>query len=62
MTEQPISSRARVLPLVVLLVALLIWSGLSLLRVFPESVFPSPLAVAKGHLARTDLGDGNATE
>jgi NitT/TauT family transport system permease protein len=32
----------------VLLAALLIWLALSLLKVFPESVFPSPMAVAKG--------------
>ena len=56
MSEQPISSSARVLPLAVLLVALLIWSALSLLGVFPESVFPSPLAVAKGFVEETRNG------
>ena len=56
MIEQPISARARVLPLAVLLGALLIWAGLSLLRVFPESVFPSPLAVAKGFVEETRSG------
>ena len=56
MTEQPISSRARVLPLAVLLGALLIWSGLSLLKIFPESVFPSPLAVAKGFVEEARSG------
>jgi NitT/TauT family transport system permease protein len=48
MTEEPASAKTRVLPLVVLLVALLLWSALSLLKVFPESIFPSPLAVARG--------------
>jgi NitT/TauT family transport system permease protein len=41
-------SKARLLPVLVLFAALLIWSALSLLKVFPESVFPSPLAVARG--------------
>jgi NitT/TauT family transport system permease protein len=48
MTEKPISSAAGLLPIVVLLVAIAVWSALWLLQVFPESVFPSPLAVAKG--------------
>jgi NitT/TauT family transport system permease protein len=48
MTEEPASAKTRVLPLVVLLVALFLWSALSLLKVFPESIFPSPLAVARG--------------
>lgn len=34
--------------MLVLLTALAIWSLLTWLRVFPESVFPSPIAVAKG--------------
>ena len=48
MTEKPLASKTRLLPLVVLFVAIVIWSALWLLKVFPESVFPSPLAVAKG--------------
>lgn len=48
MIEKPIPSKARLLPLLVLLVALAIWSTLWLSKVFPQSVFPSPLAVAKG--------------
>src|SRR6185436_1038511 len=48
MTEKPLASTTRVLPIVVLVVAIAIWSTLSLLHVFPESVFPSPQAVAKG--------------
>src|SRR6267378_4203834 len=48
MIEKPLPSKARVLPLLVVLVALAIWSTLWLLKAFPQSVFPSPLAVAKG--------------
>lgn len=48
MTKEPLPTKARLLPLLVLLIALGIWSVLTLLKVFPEAVFPSPLAVAKG--------------
>src|ERR1700730_12033132 len=48
MTETPLPSKARLLPLLVLLVAIAIWSTLWLLKIFPPSVFPSPLAVARG--------------
>src|SRR5258705_10578254 len=48
MTEKPLATKTRLLPVLVLVVAIAIWSALWLLRVFPESVFPSPLAVAKG--------------
>ena len=48
MTEKPTPFRSALLPLIVLVVAIAIWSALWLLQVFPESVFPSPLAVAKG--------------
>ena len=41
-------AKARVLSLLTLLTALAGWAALSYLRVFPESVFPSPLAVARG--------------
>jgi len=43
-----VKSKERVLPLLVLFVAIAIWSTLGWLHVFPESVFPTPLAVAKG--------------
>ena len=42
------SLKARFLPALALLGTLLIWLALSLLKVFPESVFPSPMAVARG--------------
>ena len=48
MNEKPLTSTTRFLPLLVLCSAILIWSALTLLRVFPQSVFPAPLAVAKG--------------
>ena len=48
MTEKPLPSRAGLLPLIVLFAAIAIWSALWLLHVFPQSVFPSPLDVAKG--------------
>jgi NitT/TauT family transport system permease protein len=48
MNEKPLPAKVRLLPLLVLVVAIAIWYGLSLLHVFPQSVFPSPLAVAKG--------------
>src|SRR5882672_9645569 len=48
MTEKLLPSKADLLPLLVLVVAIAIWWALWLLQVFPPSVFPSPLAVAKG--------------
>ena len=48
MTEKLLPSKAALLPLMVLVVAIAIWWTLWLLQVFPPSVFPSPLAVAKG--------------
>ncbi|MGH9966434.1 MAG: ABC transporter permease [Pyrinomonadaceae bacterium] len=48
MTEKPLPLKIRLLPLLVLLIAIAIWSLLSQLDVFPQSVFPSPLAAAKG--------------
>lgn len=48
MIEEVLTKKARLLSFVVLAGALAVWGGLSLLRVFPESLFPSPLAVARG--------------
>ncbi len=48
MREEILSPKARLLPLVVLMGALALWWALASLRVFPESLFPSPLAVARG--------------
>jgi NitT/TauT family transport system permease protein len=48
MTEKALPAKVRLLPLLVLVIGVALWYGLSLLHVFPQSVFPSPLAVAKG--------------
>jgi NitT/TauT family transport system permease protein len=48
MIDKQLPSGARLLPLLVLFVAIAVWSALWMLQVFPESVFPSPFAVAKG--------------
>jgi len=48
--DNPVSSKERILPLVVLLCALLVWTVISLSGVFPTSVFPSPMDVARGFL------------
>lgn len=47
MTKSLPSSTA-LLPFIVLVAAIAIWGALSVFQVFPPSVFPSPLAVAKG--------------
>lgn len=54
--DKPVSAKERMLPLVVLLIALSIWAALSLARVFPDSVFPSPFAVAKGFFEEVRSG------
>lgn len=48
MTEKHVPVAVRLLPLFVLLIGLAIWFSLSRLGVFPESAFPSPVAVARG--------------
>jgi NitT/TauT family transport system permease protein len=48
MTEKLLPAKVRLLPLLVLVIAVAVWYGLSLLHVFPQAVFPSPVAVAKG--------------
>jgi NitT/TauT family transport system permease protein len=56
MTEKHVPVAVRLLPLLVLLLALVIWSALSQLNVFPDSVFPSPAAVAKGLVTEIRTG------
>ncbi|HVF88075.1 MAG TPA: ABC transporter permease [Pyrinomonadaceae bacterium] len=46
----------RLLPLVVALIAVGLWWTLSALRVFPESLFPSPVAVANGFVEEIQTG------
>ena len=48
MTETPLPSKARLLPILVFLVVIAVWSTLCLVGAFPPSVFPSPLDVARG--------------
>ena len=48
MSIENVSPKARLLPVVVVLTGIAIWALLARLQVFPESVFPSPLAVARG--------------
>ena len=56
MIEEKLPPRARLLPLMVLALALLLWTALALLRVFPESAFPSPLSVARGFVEELRAG------
>ncbi|HEV2912514.1 MAG TPA: ABC transporter permease [Pyrinomonadaceae bacterium] len=46
----------RLLPLAVLVAALALWAALSSFRLFPESLFPSPLSVARGFLEEVRSG------
>jgi len=48
--------RTRFLPLVVALLAVGLWWTLSALRVFPESLFPSPPSVARGFVEEVTSG------
>jgi len=48
MSETPLAAKARLLPLLVLAAVVAVWSALWFFKLFPPSVFPSPLAVASG--------------
>lgn len=56
MREERLSPKMRLLPLAVLIAALALWAALSALRLFPESLFPSPLSVARGFLEEIRTG------
>ena len=56
MREERLSPKMRVLPLVVLIAALALWAALSASRLFPESLFPSPLSVARGFVEEIRTG------
>jgi len=56
MREETLSPKTRLLPLLVLLAALGLWAALSLLRFFPESLFPSPVSVARGFVEEIRSG------
>jgi NitT/TauT family transport system permease protein len=48
MIPDTVSYRSRLLPLLVASIIIAIWSLLVWLRLFPDSVFPSPVSVAQG--------------
>jgi NitT/TauT family transport system permease protein len=48
MISDSVSYRTRLLPLLVASIIIAIWSLLAWLRLFPDSIFPSPISVAKG--------------
>jgi NitT/TauT family transport system permease protein len=48
LAEEILSPRARLLPLAVVLGAVALWAALSIARVFPESLFPTPRSVVVG--------------
>lgn len=56
MREEPVRASARLLPIAVMIAGVLLWAALSALRVFPESAFPSPLAVAFGFVEEIKSG------
>lgn len=56
MTEKPSSSGVRLLPILVLVIAVAVWAVLSKLNIFPESAFPSPLAVGRGLVEEVQSG------
>ncbi|HKP12081.1 MAG TPA: ABC transporter permease, partial [Blastocatellia bacterium] len=51
-----VRANARLLPLAVMAAGVLIWAALAALRVFPESAFPAPLAVARGFVEEIKTG------
>jgi len=56
MKEETVRANVRLLPLAVMIAGILIWAALSALRVFPESAFPSPLAVGRGFVEEITSG------
>ncbi|HZS06099.1 MAG TPA: ABC transporter permease [Blastocatellia bacterium] len=56
MTEKQSIVKTQLLPLAVVIALVAVWSALSLLRVFPESVFPAPPAVARGFIEELRSG------
>ncbi|MDT4968886.1 MAG: NitT/TauT family transport system permease protein [Acidobacteriota bacterium] len=48
MKEEKLPPKTRLLPIIVLVLLLGLWFGLSLLHVYDESAFPSPQSVARG--------------
>lgn len=48
MKQEVLLTESRLLPILFVFAAVALWAGLSALGVFPETIFPSPLAVVKG--------------
>jgi len=48
MKEEQLPPKTRLLPIIVLILILALWALVAFLRLFPESVFPSPQAVLHG--------------
>lgn len=48
MKEEKLSQKTRLLPIIVLILIIAFWALLSLLKIFPESAFPTPQSVVKG--------------
>jgi NitT/TauT family transport system permease protein len=48
MKEEKLPSKTRLLPLLVLILIIALWWALAALRIYPDSAFPSPQAVARG--------------
>ena len=56
MTNDSVARQTILLPVAVAVVGILLWALLSYLGVFPESAFPSPLAVARGFVEEIQSG------
>lgn len=56
MREEPVRAHVRILPIAVMIAGIALWAALSALRVFPESAFPSPMAVAGGFVEEIKSG------
>jgi NitT/TauT family transport system permease protein len=56
MKEEHTRVNQQLLPIMVMIAGILIWAALAALGVFPESAFPSPLAVASGFVEEVKTG------
>lgn len=56
MIDQTSSTKARLLPLIVLFLIVVLWGVLSALTIFPSSLVPSPLDVVRGFLEEIQTG------
>lgn len=48
MIKEAVQPKAFILPAALVLIVVAVWAALSALRIFPESLFPSPAQVARG--------------